>query len=116
MRLRFGVHGRPDQVVDVGWPQGDARLGYSDGEMLSGNLLHGCRRRPRLSFRCPPEWGREVYRVEVELGFAWMASSPGSAPVRDRAALALALARRARPRTREALDLARSVADRLRHR
>ncbi len=116
MRLRFGVHGRPDQVVDVGWPQGDARLGYSDGEMLSGNLLHGRRRRPRLSFRCPPEWGREVYRVEVELGFAWMASSPGSAPVRDRAALALALARRARPRTREALDLARSVADRLRHR
>jgi len=114
MRLRFGVSGRTEPaIVDVRWPQNDNRLRYHDAELLSGNLLLGARRAPRLSYECPSEWGVDVYSVEVELGFGWMPSAPGPVPKRDRAALALAAARRVHPRARKMLDLARSLSARL---
>lgn len=116
MRLRFGVRGRAEPaVVDVRWPEGDSRLRYGGGELISGNILLGHRRSPRLAYECPPEWGVDVYRVEVELGFGWLASAPGVVARRDRAATALAIARRVYPRTRKMVELGRTVAARLDH-
>jgi hypothetical protein len=115
MRLRFGLRGRTEPaVVDVRWPEGDSRVRYHDGELLSGNLLFGPRRAPRLSFQFPPDWGVDVYGVEVELGFGWLPSAPGAVPQRDRAGLALAAARRVYPRARKMLELGRALSERLR--
>jgi FMN phosphatase YigB (HAD superfamily) len=115
MRLRFARRGasEPD-VVEIRWPDGADALRYHDAVVLSPNLLFGPRRAPRLSFECPEEWGVDVYGVEVELGFGWLASEAGAVPRRDRAAVALALARRARPRARKVLQLGRALAGRLR--
>ncbi|MDP9019918.1 MAG: HAD family hydrolase, partial [Actinomycetota bacterium] len=108
MRLRFGMRGRSEPVVvEVRWPEGAAALRYHDAVVLSPNLLFGPRRAPRVSYECPESWGLDVYSVEIEVGFGWLASEPGAAPRRDRAAVALALARRARPRARKVLQLGR---------
>lgn len=117
MQLRFHLRGRSEpEVVDVHWPEGHGRLRYHDAVLLSGNLLLGPHRRPRLSFDCLTEWGLDTYSVEVEIGFGWLASAPGLAPAPDRAAMALALARRAYPRARAVLQLTRALATRLTHR
>ncbi len=115
MRLRFGLRGSSEPVVvEIRWPDGADALRYHDAVVLSPNLLYGPRRAPRLSYECPQEWGLDVYRAEVELGFGWLASEPGAAPRRDRAALALGLARRARPRARKVLQLGAALTRRLR--
>ncbi len=115
MRLLFGIRGRPEPaVVDVRWPEGGGAVRYHDGELLSGNLLLGRRRRPRVSYECPQEWGPDVYSVEVEIGFGWLPSAPGVVAARDRASVALAIARRAYPRARKVVDLGRAVTARLR--
>lgn len=115
MQLRFHLSGQSEPItVDIRWPEGDARLRYHDAQTLSANLLFGPSRRPRLSFACPEHWGLDAYRAEVELGFGWLAGAAGLAPRRDRATVALALARRARPRARQVLQLGRSVASRVR--
>ncbi len=115
MQLHFHRRGQSEPtIVDVRWPGGDPRLRYHDAVVLSGNLVHGPHRRPRLSFECPAEWGLDAYSVEVEVGFGWLASAPGAPPTLDRAAVALALARRAYPRARAALQLGRALATRLR--
>lgn len=117
MQLRFHLRGQSEPtIVDVRWPEGDHRLRYHDAVTLSANLLHGPHRPPRLSFECPAEWGLDPYGVEVELGFGWLTSAPGTPPTRDRAAVALALARRAYPRGRAVLQLGRALAGRLRQR
>ncbi|MEJ7763949.1 MAG: HAD family hydrolase [Acidimicrobiales bacterium] len=115
MRLQFGIRDRSQPVVvDVSWPDGDSRVRYHDAELLSGNLLLGSRRAPRLSFECPEEWGTEVYHAEVEIGFGWLPSAPGPVAHRDRATVALALARRAYPRARKVVELGRVLTARLR--
>ncbi|MDP8937573.1 MAG: HAD family hydrolase [Actinomycetota bacterium] len=115
MRLRFGVRGRSQPVVvDVRWPEADDRLRYHGGQLLSGNLLFGAHRAPRLSFECPDEWGVDVYSAEVELGFGWLPSAPGAVPRLDRATLALAAARRVYPRARKMLELGRALSERVR--
>jgi hypothetical protein len=81
--------------------------------VLSDNVVFGPRRAPRLSYECPEEWGLDTYRVEVELGFGWLRSVPGPLPRRDRAAVTLALARRAYPRARKVWQLGRAIASRL---
>lgn len=114
MRLRFGLRGRSEPaVVEVRWPEGAGQLRYHDAMALSGNLLFGPHRAPRLSYECPEAWGLDAYSVEVELGFGWLASTPGPVPRRDRAAVALALVRRVLPRARKALQLGRAVAARV---
>jgi HAD superfamily hydrolase (TIGR01549 family) len=117
MRLRFGVRGRTEPaIVDVRWPHDDGRVHYHDAELLSGNLLLGRRRAARISYECPGEWGMDAYSVEVELGFGWLPSVPGAVPKRDRAGVALAMARRAYPRARKMFELGRAVTVRLRDR
>lgn len=114
MRLRFGLRGRSEpEVVEIRWPDGAEQLRYHDAVLLSGNLLFGAQRAPRLSYECPEAWGLDAYSVEVELGFGWLASTPGPVPERDRAAMALALARRAYPRGRKAWQLGRALAARM---
>lgn len=115
MRLRFAIRGRSDEVVvDISWPQGHDALRYHDGVLLAGNILHGAARAPRIAFGCPEDWQGDVYRTEVEAGFAWLPAAPDLRPVRDRATVALDLARRARPRARALVRLARSLVGRLR--
>jgi hypothetical protein len=114
MRLRFGLRGHSEpEVVDVRWPEDADRVRYQDADVLSRNILFGRRRAPRVSFECPEEWGMDAYNVEVEAGFAWLPGDRGEPPAADRAALALALARRAVPRARKVLQLGRAVVRRL---
>ena len=114
MRLYFELRGRSDPaVVDIRWPTPSTAVRY-DGELLSGNLLLGERRSPRVSYECPPEWGVDVHCVEVELGFGWLPSAGGARPGRDRAALALELARRAYPRAQKMYQLGKVLLARAR--
>lgn len=113
MTLRLAVRGRDDDVVvDVRWPEGHPSLLYDDGVLVAGNLLHGARRAPRLSYRCPDEWAGAAYRAELEIGFAWLPAAADAPPARDRSTAALELARRARPRARAVVALARALAQR----
>jgi hypothetical protein len=100
-------------VVDLRWPEDAERVRYHDAEVLSRNLVLGRHRAPRVSFECPDEWGLDAYNVEVEAGFAWLPSVADPPPAIDRAAIALALARRAVPRARKVVQLGRAVARRL---
>jgi FMN phosphatase YigB (HAD superfamily) len=114
MTLRFGLRGRSEPVVvDLRWPEDAERVRYHDAEVLSRNLVLGRHRAPRVSFECPDEWGLDAYNVEVEAGFAWLPSVADPPPAIDRAAIALALARRAVPRARKVVQLGRAVARRL---
>ena len=115
MRLRFDLRGRSDPVaIEIHWPEGAEALRYHDAVVLAPNLIYGPHRAPRLSYECPEDWGLDVYRAEVELGFGWLASEAGAVPRRDRVAVALGLARRARPRARKVLQLGGALARRLR--
>jgi FMN phosphatase YigB (HAD superfamily) len=115
LRLRFAVRGRPDEVVvEIRWPEGHESLRYHDGVLVAGNILHGAARAPRLSFRCPDDWNGEVYHAEVEIGFAWLPAAAHQSPARDRAAVALDLARRMKPRARAVFRLGQILARRLR--
>ncbi len=117
MRMRFALRGRSEPViVDIRWPEGDDQLRYHDAALLAGNLLFGHRRAARLAYQCPDDWGTDVYSVEVELGFGWLAATPGPIPERDRAGIALAIARRAYPRARKLFQLGRALTARLRQR
>lgn len=112
MTLRLAVRGQDDVVVDVRWPQGHPSLHYDDGVLVAGNLLHGARRAPRLSFRCPDEWAGSAYRAELEIGFAWLPATADAPAAKDASTTALELARRVRPRARALVTLGRALASR----
>jgi FMN phosphatase YigB (HAD superfamily) len=114
MRLRFGLRGRSEpEVVDLRWPDDAERVRYHGADVVSGNVVYGRHHAPRVSFECPDEWGLDAYNVEVEAGFAWLPSVPGQPVAPDRAAAALAFARRAAPRARKILQLGRAIARRM---
>jgi hypothetical protein len=113
MRLRFGFSGGEPTIVDLRWPQDAERVRYRDADVLLGNVLFGQRRAPLIAFECPDEWKGTACYVEVEAGFAWLPGAPGAPRARDRATVALALARRAYPRALKVVQLGRSVSRRV---
>jgi hypothetical protein len=77
MRLVFSLRGRPEPVtVEIQWPEQFDQVRYESCATLSENLLYGSRKAPHVAYRCPPEWGADAYKVEVELAFARLAIAP----------------------------------------
>jgi len=73
LSLVFGIRGRPDPVrVEIEWPRQSHEVSYARCAVLSDNLLFGSRQAPRIIYACPRDWGSDVYRVEMQLAFAWL--------------------------------------------
>ncbi|MDP9071716.1 MAG: HAD hydrolase-like protein [Actinomycetota bacterium] len=71
MTMVFRLRGRAEPVkVEIQWPEQFDRIGYESCAALSENLLFGSRNAPHITYRCPPEWGGDVYKLELELAFA----------------------------------------------
>lgn len=72
MSLAFSVGGQTDpRLVRIEAPGDFGRVHYRNGVPLSDNMVVSWRQAPEVVFRPPPEWG-EIYRVEVEMAFAWL--------------------------------------------
>jgi FMN phosphatase YigB (HAD superfamily) len=96
MRLAVSLRGRADAVeVDIEWPEQFDQVRYEDGARLAPNLLFGGRRAPAVVYRCPPEWGDDAYRVEVEVAYAWLPTAPVATGRVPRSAVARELGRKA---------------------
>jgi HAD superfamily hydrolase (TIGR01549 family) len=98
LSLTFALRGRPDPIrVDIEWPGQSHEVAYARCGVLSDNVLFGSRQAPRVIYACPRSWGADVYRVEVQLAFAWLPT----AAIRTNAS-----------RTLRAAELARSARSR----
>lgn len=87
MNLAFSVAGETEfRLVRIESPEDFKGVGYRNGVPLSDNMVVSWRQAPEVVFRPPPEWG-EIYRVHLEVAFAWLpvgtrrAKSPGNAEV-----------------------------------
>jgi hypothetical protein len=77
LRLAFSVQGLPEPVpVSLDSPEDLAQLRFQGCVSLSDNVLLGSSQAPELVYQCLPEWTSGVYKVEIEMRFAWMALSP----------------------------------------
>jgi len=72
MSLAFSTTGDGERrQVRIESPEDFRRLRYRNGVPLADNMVVSRRQAPEVVFRPPAEWG-EVYRVEVEVAFAWL--------------------------------------------
>jgi hypothetical protein len=111
MRLAFSLEGRSDPVVvEIETPDQLRQLRREHAAPLAGNVLYGARMAPEIGYRCPADWP-PAYRVEVELGFAWLPSSPGVTGRAPRVEVAKELARKAVGKVRAAVRAAGDAAD-----
>ena len=111
MRLAFSLEGRSDpEVVEIETPEQVRALVRHHAAPLAGNVLYGARMSPEIGFRCPSDWP-PAYRVEVELGFAWLPSAPGVTGRAPRIEVAKELARKAVGKMRAAVRAAGDAAD-----
>ena len=111
MRIVFSLEGRADPVVvEVETPDQVRQLRREHAAPLAGNVLYGAKMAPEVSYRCPGDWP-PAYRVEVELGFAWLPSSPGATGKAPRIQVAKEVARKAVGRVRAAVRAAGEAAD-----
>jgi len=77
LRLGFSVQGLTDPVqVSLGSPEELAQLRFQGCVNLSDNVLLGSSQAPELVYQCQPEWTSGVYKVDIEMRFAWMPLSP----------------------------------------
>ncbi len=107
MRLVFKLRGRSDPAqVDVEWPEQFDQVRYEDAARLGPNLVVGARRAPAVVYRCPPEWGDDAYRVEIEVAYAWLPTAPVPTGTAPRSAVVQEVGRKVARRT---LGRARSV-------
>jgi len=73
MRLVFARQGQPGPtVVDLKGADAFPATMLRGGRALSGNVLLSHSAAPEVHYGCPAEWGSGVYKVEVEMAFAWM--------------------------------------------
>lgn len=111
MRLLFSLQGRAEPLqVDIEWPEQYAQLRYEHAALLSQNLLFGARSAPEVVFRCPSEWGDDVYRVELEVAYAWLPTAPMSTAKAPPGAVVRELGRKVRGRLQTVWHSAEQVA------
>jgi FMN phosphatase YigB (HAD superfamily) len=111
MRLAFSLEGRSDPlVVEIETPEQVRQLRREHAAPLAGNVLYGARMAPEIGYRCPGDWP-PAYRLEVELGFAWLPSSLGVTGRAPRVEVAKELARKVLGKARAAVRAAGDAAD-----
>jgi FMN phosphatase YigB (HAD superfamily) len=111
MRLAFSLEGRSDPVVvELETPDEIRGLKPEHAARLAGNVFYGARMSPEVGYRCPSDWPA-AYRVEVELGFAWLPSAPGVTGRAPKIEVAKVLARKATGKLRAAVRAAGDAAD-----
>lgn len=111
LRLAFSLRGHAEAaVVDIEWPEQFAQLRYEDAAVLAPNVVFGARRSPALVYRCPSEWGLDVYKVELEIAYAWLPIAPAPTARAPRSAVAREVGRRVGGRLRTIWQAAEQVA------
>jgi FMN phosphatase YigB (HAD superfamily) len=77
IRIVLSRQGEPDPTVVALTGADDVVAGmFRGGRALSTNVLLAHAARPEVVYSCPPEWGSSVYKVEVEMAFAWIPLPP----------------------------------------
>jgi len=72
MNLAFSVAGETElRIVRIESPEDFKQVTYRNGVPLSDNLVVSWRQAPEVVFRPSTDWG-EVYRVQLEVAFAWL--------------------------------------------
>ena len=111
LRLVFSLRGRAEPVaVAIQWPEQFCQVGYESCAALSENLLFGSRKAPHITYRCPPEWGSDAYRVELELAFACLPIAPMRHAKAARTDVAIEVTRRVVGKLRSLWHTAESLA------
>ncbi len=59
-------------IVDLTGPDGFPATMLQNGRTLCDNVLLAHSGPPDVVYACPPDWGSSVYKVEVEMAFAWI--------------------------------------------